>query len=165
MSFAFIGLLAAACAAAVLLLNMNLRSPWPWPVKATATMATCALLVTVYLALLEMLGRPTGAPLPDRFVLIAADVRDPDKAGSDPGAIYIWARPVDDPQAEPRAHRLDYSRELHQRVASALDSMRDGTRQMGSVTGPGASGPGRERAMGIRFQAMDGRALPPKRRR
>lgn len=165
MPVALIGLLAAACAAAVLLLNMNLRSPWPWTVKAAATLATCGLLVIVYLALLELLGWPANAPLPDRFVLIAAEVRDPDKGGGDEGAVYLWARPVDDPASAPRAYRLDYSRALHEQVVSALHNARGGSRQMGTVTGRSGAGPGEQRAVAIRFEALGGRALPPKRRR
>lgn len=165
MSFAFIGLLAAAAAAGVLLLNMNLRSPWPWGAKAAATVVTCGLLIVVYLAHLELLGWPAAAKLPERFLLISAAVREPGKAGGDAGAIYIWARPVEDPAAEPRAYRLDYSRELHERVVAALASARDGTRQMGTVTGRGGAGAEEERPVSVRFEALGGRALPPKRRR
>ena len=165
MSFAFIGLLAAAGAAAVLLLNMNLRSPWPWSVKAAATLVTCGLLIVVYLAHLELLGRPAAAPLPERFVLISATVREPHKAGGDEGAVFIWARPVDEPRADPRAYRLDYSRELHERVLAALERARDGTRQMGAVTGRSGAGEEDERTVSVRFEALGGRALPPKRRR
>jgi hypothetical protein len=165
MSLAFMGLLAAACAMAVLLLNMNLRSTWPWTVKLAATVVTSALLVVVYLAMLALLGWPTSEPLPDRFELIAADVREPTKGGDDQGAIYLWAKPAEDPGSEPRAYRLAYGERLHGQVISALDSSRRGTRQLGTVTGRGSSGPGEQRNVSIRFDDFRGRGLPPKRKR
>ncbi len=165
MSLAFLGLLAAACAVAVLLLNMNLRSTWPWTVKFAATVVTSALLVVVYLAMLALLGWPTSEPLPDRFVLISADVQEPIKGRDDEGAIYIWAKPVEDSASEPRAYRLPYNKKLHGQVVSALDSARNGARQMGTVTGRGGSGPGEQRSVSIRFDELRERALPPKRKR
>ncbi len=165
MSLAFMGLLTAACAVAVLLLNMNLRSTWPWTAKLAATVVTSALLVVVYLAMLALLGWPTSEPLPDRFVLISADVREPIKGRDDEGAIYLWAKPAEEPGSEPRAYRLPYSEKLHGQVISALDSARNGARQMGTVTGRGGTGPGAQRGVNIRFDDFRGRALPPKRKR
>ena len=165
MSLAFIGLLAAACAVAVLLLNMNLRSTWPWTVKLAATLVTSALLVVVYLAMLALLGWPTSEPLPDRFVLISADVQEPAKGRDDQGAIYLWAKPVEGSASEPRAYRLPYSEKLHGQVISALDRSRSGTRQLGTVTGRSGSGPGEQRGVSVRFDELRGRALPPKRKR
>ena len=165
MSLAFMGLLAAACGVAVLLLNMNLRSTWPWTVKFAATVVTSALLVVVYLAVLALLGWPTSEPLPDRFVLISADVQEPIKGRDDEGVIYLWAKAVEDPGSEPRAYRLPYSEKLHRQVVSALDSARSGTRQLGTVTGRSGSGPGEQRGVSIRFDDFRGRGLPPKRKR
>jgi hypothetical protein len=51
------------------------------------------------------------------------------------GANYIWAKVAEDPGSEPRAYRLACSDELHEQVAEALDRSRNGTRQMGTVTG------------------------------
>jgi hypothetical protein len=165
MSLAFMGLLAAACGVAVLLLNMNLRSTWPWTVKFAATVVTSALLVVVYLAVIALLGWPTSEPLPDRFVLISADVQEPVKGRDDEGAIYLWAKAVEDPGSEPRAYRLPYGEKLHGQVVSALDSARNGARQLGTVTGRGGSGPGEQRGVSIRFDEFRGRGLPPKRKR
>ena len=165
MSLAFMGLLVAACAVAVLLLNMNLRSTWPWTVKLAATVVCSALLVVVYLAMLALLGWPTSEPLPDRFVLISADVQEPIKDRDDEGAIYLWAKPAEDSRSEPRAYWLPYSEKLHEQVISALDRSRSGTRQLGTVTGPSGSGPGEQQGVSIRFDDFRARALPPKRKR
>lgn len=165
MSLAFMGLLAAACAVAVLLLNMNLRSAWPWTVKLTATLATVALLVVVYLAMLALVGWPTSQALPERFVLLSAEVREPGRAGDEEGVIYLWAKAAGDPEAEPRAYRLTYGERLHKQVAEALDKARNGTRQMGTVTGRQGSRPGEQLSVTIRFDNFRGRGLPPKRRR
>ena len=74
-------------------------------------------------------------------MLKSADVQKPAKGGDNQGAIYLWARLVEDSASEPRAYRLPYSEKLHEKVISALNSSRRGTRQQGTVMRRSGSGP------------------------
>ncbi|MDX1541719.1 MAG: hypothetical protein R3349_09980 [Geminicoccaceae bacterium] len=106
----------------VLLLSLNLRSGWRWPVKAAAIVTTGLFVVAFFIGLGALLGWPTSRALPEHFTLHASLVREPSKAAGDPGAIYLWLSPIGEESAEPRpprAHRLPYSRELHERLARA----------------------------------------------
>ncbi len=96
-------------------------------------------------------------------MLKSADVQKPAKGGDNQGAIYLWARLVEDSASEPRAYRLPYSEKLHEKVISALNSSRRGTRQQGTVTRRSGSGLGEQRNVSIQFNAFRGRGLPPKR--
>ncbi len=74
-------------------------------------------------------------------------MHQPIKGQEEEGANYIWAKPVEDPGSEPRAYRLANSDKLHEQAAEALGSSRNGTRQMGTVTGRSGSGPGEQRSV------------------
>lgn len=114
---------------AILLLSLNLRSGWPWPIKAAAIVLTGAFTVAFFVGLGTLLGWPTGRALPERFTLHASVVREPAKGSGDPGAIYLWLSPIDQDDADPgppRAHRLPYSRDLHERLARAEEKRSGG---------------------------------------
>lgn len=153
---------------AVLLLNLNLRSAWRWPVKAGAVVVTFGVLALGYFALAGVTGWPASRPLPAHFVLVAADIREPDKRTGDAGAIYIWAKPLERSRDEPRAYRVSYSLELHRRLAEALQRVRDGARLHGEVEGQRQASSARGRAppepSGIRFYEPRRPALAEKRR-
>lgn len=129
MTQAIVGLVAAYVLLGVLLLSLNLRSAWRWPVKAGAIVTTLAVAALVFVTLEGMLGWPTEAPPPARFRLHAAVVDEPDKQGTDDGAIYLWLSPKDDDGevlGPPRAYALPYSRELHEATARARRRMQNG---------------------------------------
>lgn len=122
MTAAVVALVACYVVLAVLLLSLNLRSSWRWQVKGAAIVVTAAFFVVAFLAVEAMLGWPTESPLPARFQLHAAVVREPDRQGDDRGSIYLWLSPRDVGGVvvgPPRAHALPYSRELHEQVARA----------------------------------------------
>ena len=91
-----------------------------------------------FLGLGALLGWPTSRALPEHFTLHASLVHEPSKVAGDPGAIYLWLSPVDEERSEPappRAHRLPYSRDLHERLARAEARRSDGQRIEGRRTG------------------------------
>ncbi len=104
MTPAVLGMTAAMAALGALLLNLGLRSAWPWQVKAAAVAVSFATVIAGYFALVSLMGRPTPLTLPVDAELLHAVVHEPSARGADAGAIYIWARPLDDPAATPRAY-------------------------------------------------------------
>ena len=129
MTAAAIELVASYVALAVLLLSLNLRSAWRWPVKASAIGVTAGFFVIAFLAVLELVGWPTDAVPPGRFRLHAALVREPDRAGRIPGAIYLWLSPRDEDGGvlePPRAYAMPYSRALHEQTVRAQGRLEAG---------------------------------------
>jgi hypothetical protein len=110
---------------ALLLLTLHLRSTLAWQLKAAATLAAGALTVLTLDAAHGLLGWPTGRALPEEFRLHGVHIDEP-RAGGE-GAIHLWvthARGDDEPL--PRAHRLPYSRELHERLHRARGRLSEG---------------------------------------
>ena len=91
-------------------------------------------------SILQSLGWPTEALLPDRFELIGADVIEPNQQKNIDGSIYLWVRQKDTQQ--PRAYVLPYSRELHKLLFQSKKKMKQGSAQIGSTRGRESSGKG-----------------------
>lgn len=135
LQFGTIALTTAYVLLAVLLLSLNLRSNWPWLVKITAIAVTGCFYVISYLALPQLFGWPVQQQPPERFVLIAAQVDQPDKQIDYEGAIYLWLRPMSDrnPPLAPKAYRLGYTDLRHEAVLVAQEKMQRGLQQVGEL--------------------------------
>lgn len=85
--------------------------------------------VAHYVLLEGIQGWPTETPLPERFELVAFEVSEPRPMTKERGDILLWVRTT---QAEqPRVHRLDYSRALHQSLLAAGERQAEGRTQVG----------------------------------
>ena len=82
-----------------------------------------------------MLGWPTSAPLPEKFLLIAAEINEPNKETGEPGKIYVWATEIIDrtPTRTPRAYEVEYNKSLHEKLNIARTGQRKGIPQIGEV--------------------------------
>ena len=153
-------LLAASVALGALLLSLNLRSLWSWPVKALATVLSLGALFGAHLAVSDLVGKPSHAPLPERFELLAAQIQEPRPGGNEPGAIYLWVRDLAGTDASPRAFTVDYSSKWRRLVEEAIGKVEQGQPQRGRYAASGAAG-GRGDAL-LEFETHRERRLPPK---
>lgn len=166
------GLTSAYVALAALLVNLNLFSKWSWPVKAGAIVAVTGFYFASYYSLVALLGWPTSAVLPQRFILHAGEIREPDKTSGADGEIYIWASAINDDstQADPRAYRLAYSLELHSKVDEAQTKLHRHLPQLGELVeeendgGFSMSDPNRagQESVNIRFYDLPAPVFPEK---
>lgn len=142
MNEAIIGLTVAYVALAVLLLSLNFFTRCPLWLKLACIIAVTGLYFVTYRSLHGMLGWPTAAALPDRFLLLASSVTEPDKTRGTAGVVHIWATSLESgrPAAEPRAYTLPYTKELHSQLEDANKNMRNGVLQLGRRTTAGDDG-------------------------
>jgi hypothetical protein len=85
-----------------------------------------------------MLGWPAPNTPPEKFVLLAVVVEEPDKERKRQGALYIWVNALhgNKPAQAPRAYRLPYARDLHALLGEAMKKNRQGVSQIGSTEPP-----------------------------
>lgn len=135
MSGAIVGITVAYVALAVLLLSLNIYSRWPPWVKIGAVALTGLLYFVTYTSLESFLGWPARAALPQKFMMLAGSIDEPDEETGSRGVIHIWAVSLEDDRlgSEPRAYRVPYSRQLHGQVGAAMRQLRDGIVQVGEV--------------------------------
>lgn len=127
------GLIAAYIVLAILLLSINLYSQWSWQVKAISIILTSAFYIISYLSFPPLLGWPTKQALPSHFRLLATEIHQPDKLTGDEGAIYLWAKEIEDItiRVVPRVYVLPYSASLHERIINTQTKIDAGIPQLG----------------------------------
>ena len=129
MTLGFVGVIAAYVIVAVLLLSLNIAPRWAWWIKATAIIITSAFFVISYYSMIDLMGWPVKARLPEKFQMLWAKVNEPDKLLNTPGAIYMWVEALDKdniPTGLPRAYRLPYTQPLETGIENALDMIAAG---------------------------------------
>ena len=125
-------------AIAFLLLILCLATRWPKAVKLAMIVVVTGAYFIAESAFDGMLGWPAATNLPEKFVLLATVVEEPDKDRGSKGAIYIWVNGVESgrPVAEPRAYRVAYGKPLHALLNEAMKKSRQGISQIGSTEPP-----------------------------
>lgn len=106
--------------------------------KLTLIIIIPALSIMIWQSLNTYLGWPTKNDLPKKAILIWAVINEPSAKTGDPGSIYLWLTPLQNAkeqnslfeykykQNEPRAYKIPYSREMHQRLQEAGELIRKG---------------------------------------
>ncbi len=81
----------------------------------------------------EMWGWPSAEALPERFVLLAAVIDEPTTKSA--GNLYVWVNALQDgkPNAQPRAYRLPYAKDLHALLNEGMKKARQGISQVGTA--------------------------------
>jgi len=121
------------------------------------------LMYIMHWIVLENLeGWPSDVPPHAGFELVDVDVIEPDKKSGHDGEIYMWVRTAR--LEAPRAHRLAYSRALHEMLHSAKKKLEQGIRQQGVVAGREKGGEGASIGNGLMLHvsAKPPPDLPPK---
>ena len=121
-------LVLAYIAIAALLLGLNLHSSWHWTVKTLCNLVVVGFFWVVYHSWPGVQGWPTERDLPDQFFLHAVNIDEPQN-------IYLWGTEFTEGlgQTRPRAYRLPYTPELHDKVDKATRKLRKGLPVIGQV--------------------------------
>jgi hypothetical protein len=120
--------------AALLLLCLLalLWSRWPAWLKGLLVVGVTVFYFFADDIVHNMWGWPSPDALPERFVLLAAVIEEPNAKSA--GALYVWANAIENgkPAAQPRAYRLAYAKDLHALLNEGLKKVRQGVSQMGT---------------------------------
>lgn len=124
---------------ALLLLTL-IYSRLQWLLKAGLITVAIVFYWFSYQGWKETQGWPSQTELPERFLLHAAVVTEPDEDLGLAGEINLWLSDLGDNQLaeQPRAYRLPYDRGLHSRVQEAQREMNNGNLQLG-ISRPSAN--------------------------
>ena len=140
-----------------LLLWLVIGAKGHWLFKAGVISFVLYFCISVGLSLGSLLGWPAGQPLPEEFKVHWIQIKEPNKRTGSEGSIYVWATSLGkyykedgwdgwrrmfvffknyDP-TEPRAYRVNYSREMHERAEGALGKIMRGESVGGKNKGKG----------------------------
>ena len=116
-----------------LLVLVLLYARLPWWLKLLLVIAAMGLYWLSYQGWKQVQGWPSAVELPDKFLLHASVIEEPDQEQGTTGRIFIWASNLqgNKPAGEPRAYLIPYDRELHSSLQDALRNQRNGNVQIG----------------------------------
>ena len=155
-------LLVAAYLAPLLLLGLLLLRARLAQWQKVLLLASLPLFyVAHYHGLDDLVGWPSHAPLPETFVLLGQQVREPDKGAGMAGHIRLWIRAEGEERS--RLHQLAYSKDLHQRLAIAMQRQARGIQQIGKQIAAASDAPQTTAKAGnIDFEDREAPRLPAK---
>lgn len=135
MNSAILLLTVVFCVLAFLLLFLCLATRWPRWVKVLMVVVVSGFYILSWDALSNMLGWPSSAEMPRRFVLLAVVIEEPNRDRGTKGNLFVWVNSLDGGRviAEPRAYRLPYEKDLHSLLDEAMKKARKGITQMGAT--------------------------------
>jgi len=118
--------------------------------------------VAHYHGLDDLLGWPSHKPPPETFVLLGQQVREPDKGAGKAGYIRLWIQAEGEERS--RLYQLAYSKDLHQRLAMAMQRQAQGVQQIGKQVAAASDEPHAtmEQAVKIHFEDREAPRLPAK---
>ncbi len=119
-------------ALAFLTLLALLWSRWPGWLKGVLVVGVTVFYFFANEVVHGMWGWPSADALPERFVLLAAVIDEPNTRRA--GALYVWVNALEDgkPAAQPRAFQLPYRKDLHALLNDGMKKIREGVSQVGT---------------------------------
>lgn len=113
-----------AISAILLWCVIDTKRHWFWKLILIIAVPMSCLLI--WRSVESYRGWPTTEPLPQKFVLLWNEVREPDPKTGSEGAIYVLAGNVETEEDEPRLYKVEYSRKFHEQLESANKAARRG---------------------------------------
>lgn len=150
MTWAILGLSAGFILVLAFLLYLLFKTQLTVPAKFLALALASAFFIVQYKSLQQFMGWPSSAQLPEEFVLIATNVREPNKQTGDPGIMYWWLRESSDLSQAPRVYALPYKAEMQQITEDVLNQQKEGAQFVGKKPSNSSS----QGANGVSFKKI-----------
>jgi len=131
MSLAILGLTAGFILVLVFLLYLLIHSQLTVFMKFLAVFIVAGFYILQYESLQQYSGWPSTDDLPEKFVLIATDIREPNQKTGEKGMMYWWLRDSASLDQAPRVYQLPYEPEVHKKTEQVLQQQEMGTQYVG----------------------------------
>lgn len=127
-----LALILSFAALALMCVLALLWSRWPAWLKGILVVGVTVFYFYADSVVHQLSGWPSPDALPERFVLLAAVIEEPNAKTN--GALYVWVNAIENgkPGAQPRAYRLPYAKDVHSMLNEGLKKVRQGVSQMGT---------------------------------
>jgi len=150
MSLALLGLSAGFILVLAILFYLLISTDLKIYKKFMAVFIVAVFYIVQYESLQQYTGWPTSDELPDKFVLIAADVHEPNQKTGEQGVMYWWIRDSVKRDQPPRVFQLPYKSELHKKGEQVIQEQKKGSQYVARKTGGSSSRTG----LGVSFEKI-----------
>lgn len=108
-------------------------SRWPAWLKGLLVVGVSVFYFYADDAVHGLSGWPSADAMPERWVLLAAVIEEPNAKTK--GALYVWVNAIENgkPVPQPRAFVLPYAKDLHALLNEGMKKTRQGVSQMGTA--------------------------------
>lgn len=134
MSLAILGLTSGFMLVLVFLFYLTLKTSIQVWVKLLAVLVVSVFYIIQFESLQQYTGWPSTDNLPEKFILIAADVREPDQKTGEKGVMYWLVRDSTDKQQPPRVFELPYQVEVHKKAEQVISEQKKGSQYIGRIS-------------------------------
>lgn len=152
MIYAILGLSAGFIFLVVLIAILLIKSSLHTGYKFLVVVFGIAFFWIQYLSLIQYGGWPIKAQLPDEFILIASEVREPNAQIGEEGVMYWWVQESADRSIPPRIYELPYQLQLHEKGEEVVEQQKQGTQYVGRTTTSSSSSD--SKGLGVSFERI-----------
>jgi len=150
MSLAILGLTAGFLLVLAFLFYLTLKTELNIAIKFLAVFITAGFYIIQYESLQQYSGWPSTDELPQKFVLIATDVHEPNQKTGQQGIMYWWVRDSSNMNQPPRVYQLPYEAEVHKKTEQIIELQKKGSQYVGRKTNSRSSSAG----SGVSFEKI-----------
>ena len=150
MSLAIFGLTAGFILVLFFLFYLTLKTDLHIAVKFLAVFISAGFYIIQYESLQQFTGWPSTDDLPEKFVLIASDVHEPNQKTGEEGVMYWWIIDSANSQQPPRVYQLPYEAEVHKKTDQIIEQQKKGSQYVGRKTERSSSSAG----SGVSFEKI-----------
>lgn len=150
MSLAILGLTAGFLLVLAFLFYLTLKTELNIAIKFLAVFITAGFYIVQYESLQQYTGWPSTDELPEKFVLIATDVYEPDQKTGRQGIMYWWIRDSSNMNQPPRVYQLPYEADIHKITEQVIEQQKKGGQYVGRKTKSHSSSKG----SGVSFEKI-----------
>lgn len=142
MSLALTGLSAGFILVLAFLTYLLIKTDLRLSYKFLAVLISTVFYFVQYESLQQYAGWPSTQELPDKFVLIATEIREPNQQTGEQGVLYWWVRDSAKLNQPPRVYQLPYHLELHKKGEQVITEQKKGSQYLGRKTGDSSTSTG-----------------------
>jgi hypothetical protein len=150
MTWAIIGLTAGFMVVLVLLYLLLMRSNLGLSYKIIALAVSTLFYWIQYQSLQQYSGWPSTDKLPTEFILIASEIREPNKQTGETGVMYWWVKEGGTGSQPPRVYQLPYMQDMHKKADQVIKEQKQGAQYLGKKTINASKGNG----FGLSFEKI-----------
>lgn len=142
MSLALTGLSAGFILVLAFLFYLLIKTDLKLSYKFMAVLLSTGFYFVQYESLQQNAGWPSTQELPEKFMLIAAEIREPNQKTREPGVMYWWVRDSAKLDQPPRVYELTYHQQLHKESEQVISEQKKGSQYLGRRTTDRTTGTG-----------------------
>ncbi len=131
MNLAILGLSSGFILVLVFLYYLIIKTDLRLSLKFLSVFVVTGFYIIQYESLQQITGWPSTDALPEKFVLLATEVHEPNQKEGEKGVMYWWVRDSVNEVKPPRVYQLPYQPEVYKKTEQVIEEQKRGSQYIG----------------------------------